>query len=381
LDENTVDDKTVDEREFDEAMMRRALELAHNGAGYVSPNPMVGAIIVGADRRIIAEGWHERFGEAHAEINALRNAAGADVRGATMYVTLEPCNHQGKTGPCTEAIIRAGIGRVVVAMRDPNPLVGGKGNQRLRSEGIEVVLGVLEKEARRRNEAYVHHIATGLPFVVVKMAQTIDGFIALPNGESQWITGELARRRVHQLRAESDAVMVGFNTARADDPALTVRHGVRGRNPRRIVLDADLTLPPTLRLFTDEERHRTIVATSLDAAAGGRADALRGDGVEVLGVRQRRPGELDLEEILARLGERGIASVLVEGGATLAGAMLERELASKIYLFIAPKLFGHGTTAFRGKPIEHVADAHQLNIHSVRMVGEDVMVVAYWHGA
>jgi diaminohydroxyphosphoribosylaminopyrimidine deaminase/5-amino-6-(5-phosphoribosylamino)uracil reductase len=376
-----VSDTRIDEQEFDEAMMRRAIAIARNGAGYVSPNPMVGAVIVGDDRRIIAEGWHERFGEAHAEINALRRVEGREFAGATMYVTLEPCNHHGKTGPCTEAIIASGIRRVVVAMRDPNPLVSGKGNQRLRSEGIEVVLGVLEKEARRRNEAYVHFINTGRPFVTVKMAQTLDGFTALPNGESQWITGELARQRVHQLRAESDAVMVGFKTALSDDPSLTVRHGVAGRNPRRIVLDQSLSLPPGLKVFTDEEHGRTIVFCGEDASRGPRAEELNASGVEVIGVRERRHDELDLDEIVARLGERGIASLLVEGGATIAGSMVEAELASKIYLFMAPKLFGHGTTAFKGKPIEHVAEAHRLNIHKVQMVGEDVMVVAYWHGA
>lgn len=370
----------VGEREFDEAMMRRALELARKGAGYVSPNPQVGAIIAGADRRIIAEGWHERFGEAHAEINCLANAEGHDLTGATMYVTLEPCNHQGKTPPCTEAIIASGIRRVVVATRDPNPLVSGKGNQRLRAAGIEVVLGVLEQEARRRNEAYIHYISTGRPFVVVKMAQTLDGFTALPNGQSQWITGDLARERVHQLRAESDAVMVGYNTARGDDPELSVRHGVAGRNPRRVVVDLDLSLPPTLKMFTDNERSRTYVYTSNAGAESKRADELRSTGVNVIGVRQRHTDELDLEEIITDLGERGIMSLLVEGGATIAGSMLESELASKIYLFIAPKLFGHGNTAFKGRPIENVADAHQLNIHRVQMLGEDVMVVAYWHG-
>lgn len=375
-----MEDNRVGQLEFDEAMMRRALELARNGAGFVSPNPMVGAVIVDADRRILAEGWHERYGGAHAEINALRHLEGVDLTGATMYVTLEPCNHHGKTPPCTEAIIASGISRVVVATRDPNPLVGGKGNQRLRSHGIEVVLGVLEKDARRRNESYIHFIATGRPFVVVKMAQTLDGFTALPNGESQWITGELARQRVHQLRAESDAVMVGFNTARSDDPALTVRHGVQGRNPRRVVLDAALDLPATLTMFTDEERSRTIVCTGHEAATTERADALRSAGIEVLAVRERRDRELDLEEIISLLGERGISSLLVEGGATLAGSVVESELAGKVFLFIAPKLFGHGVTAFKGKAIEHVSEAHRLSIYAVRMVGEDVMVVAYWHG-
>ncbi|MBC8145464.1 MAG: bifunctional diaminohydroxyphosphoribosylaminopyrimidine deaminase/5-amino-6-(5-phosphoribosylamino)uracil reductase RibD [bacterium] len=373
-------EQDVDEREFDEAMMRRALELARKGAGYVSPNPLVGSIITGPDRKIIAEGWHHAYGEAHAEADALANVDGHDLTGATMYVTLEPCNHQGKTAPCTDAIISSGIRRVVVATRDPNPLVSGKGNQRLRAAGIEVVLGVLEKEARRRNEAYIHYIATGRPFVIVKMAQTLDGFTALPNGESQWITGELARERVHQLRAESDAVLVGYNTALADDPTLTVRHGVEGRNPRRIVVDHDLSLPSNLKMFNDDERARTIVFTSDKLGSSRRAYERRSTGVEVVGVRENRIGELDLDEIIGVLGERGIASLLVEGGATIAGSMIESALASKVYLFIAPKLFGHGNTAFKGKPIEHVADAHQLNIHKVQMVGEDVMVVAYWHG-
>lgn len=374
-------DGQVDEQEFDEAMMRRALELARRGAGFVSPNPMVGAIIVGADRRIIAEGWHHAYGEAHAEVDALRRRGEHDLSGATMYVTLEPCNHHGKTGPCTEAIIESGIRRVVVAMRDPNPLVSGKGNQQLRSAGVEVVLGVLETEARRANEAYTHFLATGKPFVIVKMAQTLDGFTALPSGESQWITGELARQQVHRLRALSDAVMVGFNTARADDPSLTVRHGVEGRNPRRIVLDPELALRADLRMFIDDERSRTIVVTGNEAASSKRADELRAGGVTVISARLDRDGLIDLDDVIAQLGQIGITTLLVEGGATLAGSVVEAELAQKLYLFMAPKLFGHGISAIRGRPVERVDDAHRLNIHKVQMVGEDIMVVAYWHGA
>lgn len=375
-----MENNPIEQNAFDETMMRRALELARRGAGFVSPNPLVGAVIARRDRHVIGEGWHERFGGPHAEIRALEAARGREMDGATLYVTLEPCNHHGKTPPCTEAILAAGIRRVIVAMRDPNPVVSGKGSKRLREAGIEVIEGVMEKEAQRLNEGYIHYITTNRPFTTVKMAQTLDGFIALPSGESQWITGELAREKVHQLRAASDAVMVGARTAEKDDPSLTVRYGVQGRNPLRVVLDETLSLPAGLKLFTDAERERTVVFTTIAHATGERADELRHAGVGVYGIAVSE-GILDLGEAMHILAELGVATLLVEGGATLVGSVIERDLAQKIVIFVAPKLFGHGVKGFTGPVVNELAAAHRVDIYRTEMVGEDVMITAYWHKA
>jgi diaminohydroxyphosphoribosylaminopyrimidine deaminase/5-amino-6-(5-phosphoribosylamino)uracil reductase len=358
-------------------MMERAIDLARRGQGNVSPNPMVGAVIVDREWRIIGEGWHEQFGGPHAEINALRSAEGKDLEGATLYVTLEPCSHHGKTPPCAEAIVSTAIKRVVVAMRDPNPLVSGRGNRRLREAGIEVVVGMMEREAKLLNEAYIHYVTTGTPFVTIKMAHTLDGYTALPSGESRWITGVGARRRVHQLRAVHDAVMVGTRTALLDDPSLTLQHGVTGKNPRRVILDRQLTLPPHLKLFTDEHRELTIVFTAESLLNTPRAQELRDAGVKVHGAPVTAPG-LKLPEVLRILGESGIASLMVEGGAELAGAFVKEGLSQKLILFLAPKLFGHGMPAFSGLGVARLDEAYSLNFHEVEPIAEDLMIVAYW---
>lgn len=375
--DNAIVRESADQVEFDERMMRRALELAARGNGSVSPNPMVGSVIVDGNGQVIAEAWHEQYGGLHAEANALHKLAGRDLSDTTLYVTLEPCSHQGKTPPCADAILAAGIPRVVVAMRDPNPLVSGRGNRRLREAGVEVSVGTLEKEARLLNETYIHFISTGMPFLTLKMAQTLDGFTALPNGESRWITGEPSRRRVHQLRAVYDAVMVGTRTAQVDDPSLTLRYGVQGRNPRRIVLDRQLTLPSNLRLFTDGHQDLTIVVTAEMLEDSPRASELRESGVHVLGAPISARG-LRLPDVLRQLGEMGIASLMVEGGAGLAGAIIREGLAQKLVLFLAPKLFGHGIPAFSGLDVEHIENAYTLNISQVEPVAEDLMITAYW---
>jgi len=247
------------EEQTDEAMMRRALALATRGRGLVSPNPLVGAVVV-QDSRVVGEGWHDGPGNPHAEIHALR-AAGDLARGATLYVTLEPCDHHGRTPPCTNAILEAGVARVVAAARDPNPIVDGRGFDRLRSAGVDVVAGVLESEAERLNEAFATHVRTGLPFVVLKMAATLDGKVAARDGSSRWITGREARAEVHRMRAAADAVLVGAGTALADDPSLTVRDPeYRGRPVLRVLADARGRVRPTARLFSDDAP--TLVATT-----------------------------------------------------------------------------------------------------------------------
>lgn len=370
----------MDQMDHDRAMMRRALELAARGRGYVSPNPMVGAVITDAHGTIIAEGWHREFGGPHAEINALEQVAGRDLSGATLYVTLEPCSHQGKTPPCTDAVIRAGIGRVVVAMRDPNPLVNGRGNKRLREAGCEVVVGTMEIEARRLNEAWIHYIKTGKPFVTIKMAQSLDGYIALPGGESQWLTGELARQHVHKLRAGADAVLVGTGTAQYDNPSLTVRHGVQGRNPRRIVLDRRLELPANLKLFTDEYRALTTVFIGNDVEDNPRVDELKAAGVDVQSVPvEGNPENLRLDHVIERLGEMELTSVLVEGGAAVIDSMIADNIADKLILFLAPKLLGHGIKSFKRLAASSIDTACTLQINRTEVIGEDLMLEGYLH--
>lgn len=360
--------------------MRRALELAGRGRGYVSPNPMVGAVITDTHGTIIAEGWHREFGGPHAEVNALAQVAGQQLSNATLYVTLEPCSHQGKTPPCTDAIIEAGIGRIVVAMRDPNPLVNGRGNKRLREAGREVVVGMMETEARRLNEAWIHYIRTGKPFVTIKMAQSLDGYIALPGGESQWLTGELARQHVHKLRAGADAVLIGTGTAKYDNPSLTVRHGVQGRNPKRIVLDRRLELDPGLKLFTDEYRALTTVFIGDDVEENPRVEVLRAEGVDVQIIPvEGNPENLRLDRVIERLGQMQITSVLAEGGAAVIDSMIAGDLADKLILFLAPKLLGHGIKSFTRLAATSIDSACTLQINRTEVIGEDLMVEGYLH--
>lgn len=374
-----MDDSTrheLSQNDFDELMMRSALELAQRGAGWVSPNPMVGAVIVGPDRQVIAEGWHERFGEAHAEVNALARVGGADVSQATMYVTLEPCSHFGKTPPCAEALVLSGLRRVVVAMRDPNPIVSGRGFRLLREAGLEVVVGIGEAQARRQNEAYIHRMATGLPFVTIKMAQSLDGFTALPSGESKWITGEISRKRVHVLRSLNDAVMVGTRTAVLDNPRLNLRYDVVGRQPLRVTVDRELNIPETHHLLSDDLASRTIVFTAEQKSNSDVARRLRDRGVRVEGLPVTAEG-VRLEDLFRFLADDGSNSVLVEGGSGLAAALMREDLAQKLILFVAPKLLGAGFPTFPDLGIAHLSDARMVTFSNVEPLGEDLMIEAY----
>ncbi len=353
--------------------MREALRLAANAAGRTSPNPLVGAVIV-RDGRIVAEGWHRRAGEKHAEIRALE-MAGDQARGATLYVTLEPCSHHGRTGPCAEALIQAGIRRVVAAMTDPNPLVSGRGLQRLREAGIEVTTGVLEQEARRLNEVFLKWITTGTPFVTLKMAMTLDGRIATVAGESQWITGTAARRRGHEMRDLSDAILVGIETVLADDPSLTVRLPEGGRNPVRVVLDSQARTPLTARLLNDSAAPTLIAVTQW--ASGERLEKLRQRGAEILfcgdGTR------VDLPILMKRLGEREISSLLVEGGGHVHFSFLRDKLADKVCAFIAPRLVGgeKAPSAVSGEGFSHLDEGVRLGDMTTEFVGEDLCLTGY----
>jgi diaminohydroxyphosphoribosylaminopyrimidine deaminase/5-amino-6-(5-phosphoribosylamino)uracil reductase len=363
----------------DELWMRRALELAEQGSGHVSPNPLVGCIVV-RDGVKLGEGAYLKFGEAHAEVNAVANAKanGHSLRGATVYVTLEPHSFVGKTPPCTDLLIREEIARCVIATEDPNPLVSGQGVAELRDANIEVSVGVLEAEAIELNRFFNKHIVQKLPYVTMKMAQSLDGRSALASGSSRWISSVASRTEVHRMRRVYDAVLIGRGAARADDPSLTVRL-VQGRQPLRVVLDTELTLPRSLKLFTDEFSSRTILFTSKESIVSEpqHVAELRKQLVEVVGVDS--DGEyLSLRDVLRILGERGIASVLIEPGPELASVVIREGLFDEIVCFVAPRLLGGDAKPSVGKiGIESLDTAPGLKLRSVHQVenSEDIKLV------
>ena len=319
-------------------MMARALELAERAIGITSPNPLVGAVVVKGGFEV-GEGYHRRAGAPHAEIVALRQA-GKKARGATLFVNLEPCCHHGRTPPCVEAIITSGIGRVVVAMRDPNPLVRGRGINALRRAGIKVEVGLMRAEARRLNEIFIHHITTGMPFVALKLAQTLDGAIAAAPGMRTAITSSPALRLTHRLRSSYDAVMVGISTVLADDPLLNVR-GVRGaKQPVRVILDSHLNIPPGSKLAATAGQFPTLVLYDPAGAAKQRMDALAQKKVELAPVEGASGGLLPPRGVLKILANRGITSVLIEGGKSVATSFLWKGTVQRLHLFIAPLLMG-----------------------------------------
>ena len=360
-------------RQEDIEYMRRAIELAERGVGFTNPNPMVGAVIVKGGK-VIGEGWHERCGEWHAERNAFRNCT-VPAEGATMYVTLEPCCHYGKTPPCTEAIIEHGIARVVVGMEDPNPLVAGKGIALLREAGIEVVCGVEEEALREQNRVFLKYISTKLPWVAMKTAMTLDGKIATRTGDSKWITGAEARAYVHELRHRFMAIVVGIGTAVADDPLLNCRIEGRGvRQPIRVVVDSNARLSLDSQLVKTAGEYRTIVAHTCFAPEE-RVKALREIGVEMLLCKEKE-GLVDVRNLLELLGQSGIDSILLEGGGSLNYTFLAEGLADELYAFIAPKIVGgmNAKTPVEGAGMEKMADAINLELENVLNVGHDVLL-------
>lgn len=370
---------------MDIGYMKRALELAENGAGKTNPNPLVGAVIV-KDGRIIGEGWHEHYGQAHAEVNAVRNAeartAGEPeetLEGAEVYVNLEPCCHFGKTPPCTELLIEKRVKRVVIGTLDPNLLVAGKGVQRLREAGIEVAAGVLEKECRKCNEVFFHYIQTRRPFVVLKAAVSLDGKIAAPSGESKWITKEAARNDVQLLRNRYYAIMVGIETVIRDDPELTCRlEG--GRNPVRIILDSNLRIPIDSRVLRDRQGGSALIACT-ENASPEQARRLKALGAKLLHCRSRN-GHIDLEDLMEKLGNLSIDSILLEGGAAVNDSAFSQGIVDKIVLYVAPKIIGgeKAKTFVGGRGIESLSQAHPLHIESVEQIGEDLKITAYPSG-
>ena len=370
--------------EADYTWMKRAIELALKGRGHVSPNPLVGCVIVSANNQVIGEGYHERYGEAHAEINAINQVRDkSELIDATLYVTLEPCSHTGKTPSCAREIVDLPLKRVVIGMTDPNPLVDGKGVEILKEAGkFKVETGCLEDEVSILNEAFIHYMRFKKPFIILKIAQTADGYVAAPDGNSKWITCEESRKKVHEWRSHYDAVMVGRNTAELDNPKLSVRH-VEGRQPRRIVIDGDFSLPEHLNLFTDQHEGKTIVLTHNKEQYEQKADAMlqllqsdyfRG---ETLLVRNKE-GHTDLEHAIELLGDKQITSILVEAGSELASAMIRENLVDKLQLFIAPKLLGGGTRSVLGVGINRMEDI--LTLHNVSWTpsGSDMLLTGYF---
>ncbi len=351
--------------------MRRALRLAAKGRGRVSPNPLVGAIVV-KDGEIAGEGYHEVYGGPHAEVNALRQAA-ERARGATVVVTLEPCCHHGKTPPCTNALISHGVRRVVIGTLDPNPQVNGKGVEELQRAGIEVRVGVLEKACREINRGYFKWIETGLPWVTAKLAITLDGKIATKTGDSKWITAKQARRWAHRLRAEHDAVLVGSETLRQDDPQLTVRH-VRGPNPWRIVTDTRLAHVAGSRVAElGAKDGKTIVAAGKDVPDERMIDALH-QGLRVWNLETDLEGRVDPLDLLMRAGADGLTSVLLEGGGEFVSSFVKRGLVDRFVLFVAPRFFGEGISMLRELGVERVDDARRWHLRRTRRVGPDLML-------
>jgi diaminohydroxyphosphoribosylaminopyrimidine deaminase/5-amino-6-(5-phosphoribosylamino)uracil reductase len=366
-----------------EHWMQEVLTLARQGAGHVAPNPMVGAIII-KDNQVIGRGYHRQFGQAHAEVNAIEDAYKntGSLIGTTLVVNLEPCSHYGKTPPCCRAIVEAGIRVVVMAMRDPNPLVAGRGVRYLRDQGVEVIESVLEEEARRLNEAFIHHIVTKRPYVTMKTAMTLDGKIACPSGDSKWISSQASRTYVHQLRQESAGIMVGIETILKDDAQLTTRLGgdqLSGviSHPIPIILDSKGRMPLDASVLRSKDHKEVIIATSQRIPSHKERDLID-LGCTVYKLPDL-DGKVDLDALMATLGARGINSILLEGGGTLNFSALETGIVSKVISFISPKLIGGSTskTPVEGRGICKMSDAIKLRDLTVRQINEDVVIEGY----
>lgn len=365
----------------DKIWMQRALSLAEKGIGFTSPNPMVGCVIVSGDGNMIGEGFHERFGQPHAEVNAFNSVEDKDqLINATVYVTLEPCSHFGKTPPCADLIASLPVSRVVVAMEDPSGKVNGRGILKLKQSGKKVDMGILKEEAVKLNEKWLHYLEFGRPFITLKIAQTADGYIAAPNGDSKWITCEESRRLVHQWRSEDDAVMVGRNTALHDNPSLTVRL-TEGRQPKRVVIDGPFELPRNLNLFTDQFEEKTIVITHNKEKSAAAADPMlkmfqsnyfRGEIIVV----DEFNGHIRLKQAMKKLADSGITSLLVEGGQQLSTALLKKGLVDRLQLFTAPKLLGGGIKSIFGLDVQRMEDIVPFKNYTWQQIGRDMLLTS-----
>ena len=369
---------------LDQNYMRRALELAERGLYTTTPNPHVGAVVV-KDNRMLGEGWHQIAGEPHAEVLAIRDAkdkAGADaVKGSTLYVTLEPCSHQGRTPPCAGLVVAEGVARVVAAMEDPNPKVAGQGFAKLRAAGIDVRVGLLEADARELNIGFISRMTRGLPWVRLKVAASLDGKTALANGQSQWITGPEARRDGHAYRARSCAILTGIGTVLEDDPQLNVREVVTPRQPLKIIVDSNLQTPPDAKILNEG---KVLIVCAVEDAAGpeigsgasARRAALRDKGFEVLSLPGLN-GKVDLPALMKELAKRDLNEVHVESGFKLNGSMLREECVDEILIYFAASIIGHtGQGMFNLPELTDLEERRKLRIHRVNLVGPDLRLIA-----
>ncbi|MDB2150767.1 bifunctional diaminohydroxyphosphoribosylaminopyrimidine deaminase/5-amino-6-(5-phosphoribosylamino)uracil reductase RibD [Clostridium butyricum] len=359
---------------MDEFYMKRALELAVKGIGMVNPNPMVGAVIV-KDNKVIGEGFHEKYGHAHAERNAVKNAV-EDIEGATVYVTLEPCAHYGKTPPCVDLLIEKKVRKVVIGMLDPNPLVAGKSIKKLKENNIEVKVGVKEKECRKLNEVFIKYITTKKPFVIMKAGISIDGKIATSSGESKWITSERSRLHSHELRNRMSGIMVGINTVLSDDPSLTYRGEHKGKDPLRIIIDSTLKVPFESKVIK-YNNNNTIVACVENT------DLIKKEKLEKMGVKiietKSKKGKVDLQEVVEKLGKEKIDSILLEGGGTLNFSALKEGIVDKVRFYIAPKIIGgeNSKNSVSGQGFYNLDDCVNLKDMSYEQMGNEMVVEGY----
>lgn len=359
--------KTIDDNYF----MREAIRLAGKGIGKTSPNPMVGAVIV-VNGKILSKGYHKKYGDYHAEINAINDAKG-NIRGSTLYINLEPCCHHGKTPPCVETLIKKKIKRIVIGTLDSNPRVKGKGVEILKSNGIKIDVGVLESECLQLNEHYFKFVKSGIPYVTVKYAQTLDGRMATMTGDSRWISSEASRKYAHYLRSINDCVIVGAGTAIADNPKLTVRH-VKGKNPIRVIVDSKLRIPLKSHVLRDNNPQNTIVATT-SGAPSQKVNTIRKLGVEILKIKKGKSVGVDLKCLLKELGKRDITSVMVEGGPGLITSLLKAKLVDKMIIITAPKILGNGLEAIGTLNIPKVKDAIKFLSFRTMKKGSDFVFV------
>jgi diaminohydroxyphosphoribosylaminopyrimidine deaminase/5-amino-6-(5-phosphoribosylamino)uracil reductase len=360
-----------------EKFMRAALGFARKGLGKTSPNPSVGAVIVRKDQ-VIAAGFHRKAGAPHAEVEALNRLRDKARQGDTLYVTLEPCNHYGRTPPCTQAILEKGVRRVVVGMKDPNPRVTGGGCDYLIGQGVEVVTGVLEGECRRLNEWFVTYVTKGRPFVIAKSAMTLDGWTATSTGHSRWVTNERSRDWVHRLRSQVDGILVGVGTVMADDPLLNTRlKKGRGKDPVRIIVDTHLSIPPSARVLGHAHGSETLIAVG-EGVASRRLRRIQRKGISFL-MCPEKEGRIDLKVLMHKLGTRSITSILLEGGATLMGAMIREKLVDKFCVFKAPRILGgsDGRPMALGKGPSRMDQSIPLKDIRIRRFGGDLLITGY----
>ncbi len=363
--------------EKEEKFMKEALRLAKRGLGRTSPNPMVGAVIV-RKGRVVASGYHRKAGHNHAEVEALEKMKGRVTAGDSMYVTLEPCNHHGRTPPCTEAILRSGLKRVIIGMLDPNPTVSGGGSEFLKKRGIEVESGVLESECAKLNEVYLKSVTTGNPFVIAKSALTMDGWTATSTGHSKWITNERSRRFVHRLRDRVDGLMVGVGTIIRDDPMLTTRlTNKRGRDPIRIIVDTHLRIPHNARVINHDSPSMTLIAVG-DNVSKRLINEIERDKVSTV-ICPTRHGRIDIAALMEILGSMPVTSLLVEGGSTIMGTMIRERMIDKFYIFKAPKIMGgsDGVPMASGKGPEQMDESLVIKNIKVRRFGDDILIRGY----